>query len=66
VSCRDQAFFASLCLEEIDIMMNGSVNDESNAYKCYNSNDATNEGNLKKTSFNSMNEGRNEETNGEH
>ncbi len=47
-------------------MMNGSVNDESNAYKCYNSNDATNEGNLKKTSFNSMNEGRNEETNGEH
>jgi hypothetical protein len=33
--------------------------------KCYSSNNATNEGNLRKNSSNSMNEGRNEEGNGE-
>jgi hypothetical protein len=33
--------------------------------KCYSSNDATNEGNLRKASSDFMNEGRNEEGSGE-
>lgn len=61
-------FFASLCSkkcnvnEKIDIMMDGIVDNELNGYKCYSSDNANNEGNLRKT-FNSMRERRNEEGN---
>jgi hypothetical protein len=42
----------------------GNVNDESDGYKRYSFDDATNEGNLRKVFSDSMNEGRNEEGNG--
>jgi hypothetical protein len=46
-------------------MMNGTPQDESNGYMCNISNDANNDGILKKTSFDSMRKWWNEERNGE-
>jgi hypothetical protein len=45
-------------------MMGGILEDESNGYKCNSFDDATSDGTLKRTSFNFMNEGMNEEGNG--
>ncbi len=45
--------------------MHGIPEDEFDGYKCNNSHDATSDGTLRITFFDSMNEGTNEEGNGE-
>ncbi len=44
--------------------MDGTLEDESDGYKCNNSNDATSDGTLRRIYSSSMNEGTNEEGNG--
>jgi hypothetical protein len=70
MSCKDQALSSSLRIEgsnvneEINNTMDGIPEDESNGYRCNNFDDATNDGTLKRTFFDSMSEGTNEEGNG--
>jgi hypothetical protein len=45
--------------------MDGTPEDVSDGYRCKSSNDATNDGTLRRTSSGSMSEGTNEEGNGE-
>ncbi len=69
--CRDRIFSSSLQSkgfdidEEIKNTMNGTPQDESNGYKCNISFDSNNDGTMTRGSSNSMNEGWNEERNGE-
>jgi hypothetical protein len=69
VSCRDQALSSSLCFEgsdvneEINNMMDGIPEDESNGYKCNSFDDATNDGTLNFFKKKFMSEGTNEEGN---
>ncbi len=69
--CKNQALSSSLrskgfdVNEEINNTMDGIPKDEYNEYMCNIFDDATNDGTLKRASFNSMNEGTNEEGNGE-
>jgi hypothetical protein len=44
--------------------MDGTLEDESDGYRSNNSDDATNDGTLRRTSYGSMSEGTNEEGNG--
>jgi hypothetical protein len=44
--------------------MDGTLEDESDGYKCNNSNDATSDGTLRRIYSSSMNEGTNEEGDG--
>jgi len=46
-------------------MMDGTLEDEFDGYRCNISDDATNDGTLRRVSFDFMNEGKNEEGNGE-
>jgi hypothetical protein len=68
---RDHASFSSLQSKGVDVnekindMMDGSFEDESNGYMCNISNDANNDGILRKTSSDFMIKGTNEEGNGE-
>lgn len=69
--CKIQALFSSLrskgfdVNEKINNMMDGTHEDEFNGYMCNIFDDATNDGTLRRTSFNFMNEGTNEEGIGE-
>jgi hypothetical protein len=71
VLSKDKALPTSLCSkeininEEINIMMDGTISEEFDGYKCCSSNDANNENNLKIFFLNFMSEGMNEEGNGE-
>jgi hypothetical protein len=55
VFCRDEALSTSLHYEEfnvneeIDIMMDGTIGDKFNGYKCYSFDDANNAGSLRRT-----------------
>ncbi len=63
MSYRDHTFSSSLWCEGFDVdeeiinMMNGTPQDEFNGYRCNISNDANNDGTLKRTFLGSMNEG---------
>jgi hypothetical protein len=69
--CKNQALSSSLqskgfnVNEEINNMMDGTLEDESGGYRCNISNDATNDDILRITFFDFMSEGTNEEGNGE-
>ncbi len=68
--CKDHVFFSSLHFEgfeineEINNEMDGILKDKFNGYNYDNFNDPTSEGIFRRTSFESMNEGTNEDGNG--
>jgi hypothetical protein len=70
VSSKNHALFSCLPFkgfdvdEEINNTMDGTPQDESNGYMCNISNDANNDGTLKRFFSDSMSEGMNEEGNG--
>ncbi len=65
LSLHPLRFEGSNINEEINNMMDGIPEDESNGYMCNNCDGATINGTLKRTFFDFMNEGMNEEGNGE-
>jgi hypothetical protein len=71
MSCRDHVLSSFLRSkgfyvdEEINNTMNGIPQDEFDGQMCNISNDYNNDGNMRRSSFDSMNEGWNEEGNGE-